>query len=200
MIKAAIFDWGGVLIDNPTEGLMAHCANALNVDEGIFRKHYLVHESDFQRGVISESELWHKICTNLGIKDSLESHWYTAVKTVFKDKSRTYDLVKFLRSKGYKTAFLSNTEIPATKYFIENGYEKYFNVAVFSCCERHIKPEKEIYMIALKKLDVKPEEAIFIDDKPEFIEGAKKVGMSGIVYENHDQLIEELAKFSIIVS
>ena len=31
MIKAIIFDWGGVLIDNPANGLMEYCANSLEI-------------------------------------------------------------------------------------------------------------------------------------------------------------------------
>lgn len=30
MIKAVLFDWGGVLIENPDEGLMNCCARHLN--------------------------------------------------------------------------------------------------------------------------------------------------------------------------
>ena len=93
--------------------------------------------------------------------------------------------------------FLSNTEIPTMEYFFENDYKKYFDATTFSCAEKTVKPEERIYNLTLKKLDVQPNESIFIDDKLDYIEGAKKVGMNGIVFKTPEQLVKELVSFSI---
>jgi FMN phosphatase YigB (HAD superfamily) len=102
-----------------------------------------------------------------------------------------------LKKNGYKVGFLSNTEIPTMNYFYENGYDRYFDVKIFSCVEKTVKPEGKIYLIALEKLKVKPQEAVFIDDKPKYVEGAKKVGINGILFKTAEQLRKELAAFSI---
>ncbi|MCI1732642.1 MAG: HAD-IA family hydrolase [Prevotella sp.] len=47
---------------------------------------------------------------------------------------------------------------------------------------------------SLNKFDVKAAECVFIDDKPENIEGCKTVGMNGIVFKNSNQLKHELDK------
>jgi len=44
----------------------------------------------------------------------------------------------------------------------------------------------------LKKLGVKAEEAVFIDDKEINIDGAKKAGMKGIVFLNYQKLVQDL--------
>ena len=57
-----------------------------------------------------------------------------------------------------------------------------------------LKPNKDIYESFLNKFDVKAAECVFIDDKPENIEGCKTVGMNGIVFKNSNQLKHELDK------
>ena len=198
MIKAIIFDWGGVLIDNPADGLMEYCANFLNVGKKSLKDIFSQYESIFQKGEISENELWNKICTELNIKKpSINSLWKDAVKHVFNDKIQVYNLIQLLKKEGYQIGFLSNTEIPTMNYFFENGYDKYFDVTIFSCAENTVKPEEKIYLLTLKKLNLKPSQSIFIDDKSEYIEGAKKVGINGIVFKTPQQLVKELALFSI---
>ncbi len=66
--------------------------------------------------------------TMLKIKQPIsKSLWKEAVKSVFKDKKETFQLVQNLKKNGYKIGFLSNTETPAMEYFYDNDYEKYFD-------------------------------------------------------------------------
>jgi epoxide hydrolase-like predicted phosphatase len=200
MIKAIIFDWGGVLIDNPTDNLMKYCAESLEVDVKRFKNAFSKYESVFQKGKISENKLWDKICSELNLKKpSSKSLWKNAVKNIFKDKKQIYNLILLLKKRGYLIGFLSNTEMPAREYFLENGYEKYFDATIFSCIEKTVKPEEKIYNLTLKRLNVKANESVFIDDKLDYIDGAKKVGMNGIVFKTPKQLIKELSSFSIDV-
>jgi len=191
VIKAVIFDWGGVLIDNPADGLRHFCAKKLGVESDTFTKEYSKYEPDFQIGVLSEEELWKKICADLGIipKGML---WLNAVRSTFTLKKEIVEMIKELRLNHYKIGFLSNTELPAREYFFEQCWDTLFDALVFSCVEGTLKPEKKIYQIALEKLEVQPEEAIFIDDKKSYIDGAKSIGMKGIVFLNPEQVKKEL--------
>ena len=71
MIKAIIFDWGGVLIDNTADCLIEYCAKFLNVETKSLKNIFLQYKSIFQKGEIPENELWQKICTQLNIKKPL---------------------------------------------------------------------------------------------------------------------------------
>lgn len=201
MIKAIIFDWGGVLIENPYEELMDFCAKYLNIKTEELKRLHSSYEPEYQKGNLLENEMWEKICNQLNVDSpKINSLWKEAVKKVFKDQPKTYELVISLKKNGYSVGFLSNTEISAMEYFFENGYEKYFDATTFSCAEHTIKPEEEIYLLTLKKLKVEPREAIFIDDKIKYVEGAKKCGMSGICFTSFDQLVKELKALSVKVN
>ena len=59
------------------------------------------------------------------------------------------------------------------------------------------KPDREIYEITLKKLGSKPEQAIFIDDKQEYINGAKDVGINTVLFQNINQVKGELNQLGV---
>jgi len=197
IIKAIIFDSGGVLVDDPALELIAYCAKALGISDKRFCKVYQKFEPDFQKGIISENTLWEMVCSELNIKKlNTQSLWYEALRKVFSIKEEMFFLASSLRNNGYKIGVLSNTELPAMKYLYEQGYDM-FNVLVFSCVEGARKPEERIYEITLRRLGVQPEEAIFIDDNKDYTNGAEKVGINTILFRSPDQFKKELASFSV---
>jgi epoxide hydrolase-like predicted phosphatase len=197
MIKAVIFDWGGVLIDDPTPGLVAYCSKHLKVAEKEFNRVRKKFEFDFQKGKISEEEFWRRVCSELkAAKPTVKSLWRDAFMAAYSEKKEVFSLASSLHRSSYKTGFLSNTEDPAMKFFYEQGYDM-FDVLVFSCAEGTRKPEKRIYEIALERLGVKPKEAVFIDNQIENAKGAEKAGMNAILFKSPKQLKKELASFSI---
>ncbi|MCK4554317.1 HAD family phosphatase [Candidatus Parcubacteria bacterium] len=199
MIKAITFDWGGVLIDNPASGLISYCANSLGVSEELFKDIFYEFEADFQRGIITEDVLWGAVCDKLNIKKSNSSSlWGDAFQYVYSPKAGMFSLASSLRNKNYKIGFLSNTEIPAMKYFHKQKYNM-FDIMIFSCAEGVIKPESKIYKILLQRLEAKPRETIFIDDNMKYIEGAKKVGINTILFQDSSQVKKELLSFSVII-
>ncbi len=198
MIKAVIFDFGGVLIDNPSEGIFSYCANALGVSrEALYELVKRKFEHDFQKGTLPEDEFWEKACAELGAKKpAVSSLWGDAFRHAYSPKQEMFSLIKQLKKNGYKTGILSNTELPAMGVYHEQGYDV-FDVIILSCAEKTRKPERRIYEIALKRLNIKPPEAIFIDDKIENIEGARNLGIAGILFQSPKQVKKELAAYQL---
>jgi epoxide hydrolase-like predicted phosphatase len=193
-IKSVIFDWGGVLIEDPAPGLVQYCALALNVSKEEYTKAYRKFSADFQKNLISEDTFWEKISSELKIsKPKIPSLWTDAFKAAYVPRKEMFILAAELGEKGYKTAVLSNTEVPSMQYFYKLGYDM-FDVVVFSCVEGTIKPERKIFEIALAKLDCTPEQSVFIDDNPEFIKAAKEYGLHAILFESIEKIKNKLTE------
>lgn len=194
MIKAIIFDVGGVLIDNPWPEMRSHYAKHLNVNEEKFDEVYREVVAEWQRGELSEKDFWKKMTkmlkTNMPRSESL---WLDGFKATYREKEEIFNLIKSLKERKYKIGLLSNTEIPIMHFLVKQKYE-HFDVFIFSCDVGVIKPDSEIYEAILKRLDVKPDKAVFTDDKEENIITATKLGIHGIQYKNSEQVISSLEK------
>jgi epoxide hydrolase-like predicted phosphatase len=195
MIQSIVFDWGGVLIEDPSLKIFEYCATVLQVPLEKFLPIYEKYSQDFQRGTISEQLLWEALCSELKItQPTLPSLWGTAFRHAYLEKKETFLLASTLKKNGYRIGLLSNTEVPAMKFFNKQQYTM-FDVTVFSCAEGTRKPEEQIYQILLQRLHVKPEEVLFIDDKEEYIHGAERVRINTILFKNHRQLRKALSSF-----
>lgn len=94
----------------------------------------------------------------------------------------------------YKTAMLSNV---SDRKSLDSRFEKgelsrYFDAVVASGDTGFAKPEAQAYEQTAKLLGVRLEECIFLDDRPEYCEGARSVGMQAVLYQNFAQAKAEL--------
>ena len=196
-IESVIFDWGGVLIDDPRPGLLQYCSEAFGLP---LEDYTPVHDSfldEFHKGLISEESFWRQISGKLDKPmPSARSQWYDAFRSAYVPKRGMFDLACSLHDKGYKTALLSNTELPAVEFFHEQNYDM-FDVLIFSCVESVMKPDRRIYEIALERLDSKAGRAVFIDDRQDYIQGAREAGLNTILFESINQVKEELAGLGV---
>ena len=69
---------------------------------------------------------------------------------------------------------------------------QHFNGIVVSGSEKTRKPFKPIYEIILNRYNLKPERAVFIDDNPLNVAGARALGIHAIQFKNSQQLTNEL--------
>lgn len=204
-VKAVIFDWGGVLIDDPRPGLMRYCAHAFNVPVEVYTQVHDKFLENFQKGLIEERTFWQRISKELNrpepqpaarLAGSQNSLWGDAFRSAYSPRAEVFALASALHNKGYKTALLSNTEVPAMEFFRQLRYDM-FDVLVFSCAEGAQKPEKKIYEVTVEKLRSLPEQAVLIDDKPQFIKGAQQAGLKGILFANLEQVKSDLAALRV---
>lgn len=196
-IEAVLFDWGGVLIDDPAPGLMAHCAKALDVSVEDYVAVHKRHGLPFQKGQIPEAEFWRRVCNDLGRSTpQVASLWGQAFWAVYSPRQEVFALAGRLRAAGCKTALLSNTEAAAMEFFGQLHYDM-FDTLVFSCAEGVCKPERQIYEVAAGKLGKTPAQCAFIDDRQAFVDGAVEAGMKGILYEDCEQVRQALRQLDV---
>lgn len=72
-------------------------------------------------------------------------------------------------------------------------YDKFY-CHVISEDIHFMKPSKEFYKVLTEKLEEKPEDILFVDDKEDNIEGAKKVGLKTLLYDSLEPLSESILK------
>jgi FMN phosphatase YigB (HAD superfamily) len=91
----------------------------------------------------------------------------------------------------YKTAIICNqgSREAANRKF---KLRELVDLMVFDGEEGVSKPDVRIYQRALARLEVKAEEAVFVDDKIKNVEAARHIGMIGILFEDTVQAIEDV--------
>ena len=99
--------------------------------------------------------------------------------------------------KNYIISIISNMPDLHAKRNKEMGLFKEFFKPMLSCDVKLMKPQEEIFELALNRLKLKPEECIFIDDREEHLDIPKRMGFKIIHFENNNQIIEELKRFNI---
>ena len=94
-------------------------------------------------------------------------------------------VLESLQRQKYKIGLVTNSMLPMWMRDIElEAYEiiDYFDVRITSGDTGYIKPHPFIYQKALELLDVKPGEAVFVGDRPEYdIEGANDAGLTSVL-------------------
>lgn len=195
MIKNIVLDFGGVLVQYDFTAYFTTVLGSREKGEW-FMHHILTDENNdkLDKGDKPFSyymELWKKHWPDYTVAiDAFDKH-YTDIFTG--EVPGMSGLMKSLKGKGYRLLGLSNW---STKVFdIMDKFPRIFGLLdgyLVSHKVHLLKPHKEIYEAFCQKFNVKPEECVFIDDKPANIEGAKSVGMSGIVFKNAAQLEAEL--------
>jgi putative hydrolase of the HAD superfamily len=196
-IRAVLFDWGGVLIENPASPLMNYCARAMGISVEQYTRVHDRHAEPFQKGQIPEETFWQQVCRDLGRPlPKAPSLWGNAFRAVHSPRREVFEFADRLHANGYRIALLSNTEAPAMEFFLELRYGM-FDFPIFSCVEGVRKPEKAVYEIAAHKLATPAGGCVLIDDNPSFIEGARRAGMKGIVYESLAQVKRDLSALGV---
>lgn len=200
MIKAVIFDYGGVIKE--PHGLFVDIADLYKLPKEYVsgkRGEIKTVMNQFDRGLLSEEGFWEKISEIL---------WHPIpediTKTVREVMRETYrkdftffpamlEFNKELRTRGLKTAVLSNILIFQAEVIREKEGYKDFDAVILSYEEGLHKPEDlDFYHLAPKRLGVKPEECIFIDDKEENLPPAEAIGIKTVLFKNPEQAIKEV--------
>lgn len=151
---------------------------------------------DFDRGELSPREFYDKVRQILSANISQGEFFqmYNEIFTLKQDVIKTY---KDLKGK-YRLLILSNTD-PERFGFIKKAFPDIlaFDDFVLSYEHGYIKPQIEIYMIALKKAQAQPSECVFIDDIEENISAAASLGLNTIHFKPETDLRSELKHLNI---
>ncbi len=199
MIKAIIFDFGRVISAQKPPSLFARYEADLGLEPETINA-IMFDSQAWQEALIgrkTEEEFWHEIRPKLGL-DSEED--VEAFRRRYRADERincdVLDLVNRLNA-HYKLAVLSNSPPGLRAWLTEWEILGLFDVVFCSGDEGVAKPDADAFDLTLKRLNVKPAEAVFIDDTVEHVEGAKALGLHGVFFTDARALEAELKDLHI---
>lgn len=108
-----------------------------------------------------------------------------------------YPLLDFIKRElkpKYKLAIISNAVGDFAYEIMSADQLGMFDEIVISYKAGVAKPHPDIYDIALKSLQVKPQETVFVDDTESFCQAARALGMKTILYKDFLQTKTDLKK------
>lgn len=111
------------------------------------------------------------------------------------------EIIKGLKPQ-YKVSILSNADLNLEERIKDGiGIHHLFDDIISSAVVGVAKPKHEIYELAAKRLELPPEECVFIDDAERNVTAAKEVGMMAIHFRVHqgDVLADQLTELGVNV-
>lgn len=195
MIKAIIFDAGDVVYYRDEETLKPILdflgQNDYRVSARQFIEAYEKYILDTYKGKISKDEHLKKTLRFLKVK--FDEQFFNDFVKVFREnfsnikiKENVLDIFKKIKASGMKIGILTDTltsEEKKWEWLKKINVAQFVDVIVCSSVTGYTKDQKEAYVAALKKLNVKPNEAIFVGHKKYEMKGAKLVGIKSVSLE-----------------
>ena len=183
MIKAILFDCFGVVYTDSFSIVYEKFGGNLEKDYDFI--HETFHASNSGRIPTATPFFAKKLQIS-------EAEWDDVMRSTGSENTELLDFIKTLKN-DYKIGMLSNVGSGGLlRYFKKETLDDHFDVVVESSKIGFAKPEARAYEITADKLGVRLDECVFIDDRPEYVEGAQHVGMKTILYTDFQSFKKEL--------
>lgn len=101
-------------------------------------------------------------------------------------------LLARLKEEGYRLYGLTNWCSKVHETIRQYGIFRLLDGYVISSEEHLIKPDPSIYRRLCDRYHLVPEECLFTDDRPVNVEGARRIGMAGIVFRDAVQFERDM--------
>ena len=199
MKKTIIFDLGGVYFTDGTRAAIDAIAagykiareavdDVLNGDPG----------KQYRLGMLSAEQFWLQANSSWNIdvsSDELSLLWNSS----YRPDEGTVELVERLKDTGCELLYLSDNIAERVAY-LDNKYNflSNFHDGIFSHVVKCKKPDPTIYQLLLEKASNPAADCVYIDDKPEYLLPAKRLGMAVIAFKNAGQLEGDLKQMALL--
>ena len=184
---AVIFDLYGTLIDLPgkQEQGRARMANTMGIEVDRFLEAWGRFRLERDRGLLNAEESILASVDYLGVvvePDSVRAARavrYQSMRAQLAPRSGAIGLLKTLKAHDYKLGLLSNCSIEIPELWSDTPFGSLFDACVFSACEGLVKPDAEIFLRALSRLEIAPQRCLYVGDGDNAeLDGAARVGMT----------------------
>ncbi len=200
MINTVVLDIGNVLARFRWEDYLADCGYEEEIKRRIGNATVLSSRwKEWDRGQAEEQGLIEAcIAEEPELRQEILKLFFDDYEQLVEEYEYSADFIKQLKKSGYRVYLLSNY----SRMHFHREKEPYRFVeqvdgGVISFEVKHIKPEPEIYRILLEKYEIRPENAVFLDDLEENLAAARAFGLHTIQVKNHEQSLAELRKLGV---
>jgi putative hydrolase of the HAD superfamily len=194
-ISTVLFDFAGVLTSSPWGALTEAGGGDLELLIGVYDEDGDHPWHQVERGELGIAE-WAVEITRRGTEAGIEVDFspLQALLGEMTVHTQVVDRVRSLRSAGYKLGLITNNVREASaSWRALVPVDELFDVVVDSSEVGMRKPNPAIFLHALELLGgVEPEAAVFLDDSPGNVVGARRAGLHAIHVETPAQAIAEL--------
>jgi len=204
-IKAVVFDFGGVYTGSPFTGVHGwHVDRGLDPAVGL-RAVFGPYDQDtdhpwhrLERGEVAIAAAAEQIKA-VAAEEGLDIDLFDLLSSMGGGggvRQDVIDLTLGLRSRGYRTALITNNVAEfADGWRAMIPVDDLFEFVVDSSQVGMRKPDPRIFRMALDRLGVAADEAVFLDDARGNIDAARALGMHAIlVDDDHLPALDELQR------
>ena len=201
MIKAIIFDLGGVIIFNELNVILKKFADELKIDFEKLKEVELENHEKLLLGKISIKEF----CSSIRSRFNLEQDSLTLLlvwERIYSENAKLngelIEKIKLIRKK-FKVGAVSNMFDSTAQFHQRQRLFLFFkpNLAI-SCRIGFTKSDIKLYAKVISAMQVKGNECLFVDDKEKNLVMAKEFGMKTLLFSDNKKLFKELKKLKII--
>lgn len=199
-ISTILWDIGGVLLTNAWDRQQREAVlNHFGLDHADFERRHAGIFEPLERDEISMDEYLRQTVFYES-RNFSQGEFIAAMRAqshVLPDSAMGI-LRQLAASEEYVLAAVNNESRAMNEYRFANfGLTDRFDAFFSSCYLRLRKPDRRIYQAALDVLQRDPEEAVFIDDRPENVAAAASLGIHAIRYQGSEQLADELGRLGV---
>ncbi|MGH9646589.1 MAG: HAD family hydrolase, partial [Bryobacteraceae bacterium] len=183
----------GVLCFPPDDVRWRRAAETAGLPVADFMNAFWAHRIRYDAGLCQPEEYWQTVARSAGTRfdeSKIPALIRVEIELWNNYDSRLFQWMTQLRAAGYRTAILSNLPRPLGEELRATpGFLDHFDHVTFSYELRKVKPQPEIYLDAIQGLGVEPSRALFLDDRPDNVEGAQAVGMKALHYSTWEDFV-----------
>lgn len=200
-ILAVVLDYGNVLSLLPSETDIQELQSLTGIERTSLEELFWRYRDDYDRGALDGHSYWRKVGAAAGrefIDGELDNIIVHDAAMWGHINPAMMNWVRALKRHGVKTAVLSNMPVEVSAYLRRTAdWLGSFDYLVFSGEHKTMKPDPVIYRVCLDGLGVRPDDALFIDDRHPNIVGAQAVGMHAVQFHSVGQLEGAVRPFGL---
>lgn len=199
--QAVVFDFAGVLASRNQTEMVKLLTETFQFSPQEFQQRYqeMVRTVNVKTAR-SEVDFWvdfAKKNNKILPKDWVATHDATLKASVIIDQEM-YALIDELKRNKVRVGLLSNIDFRLADLLRNAGYYTPFDPCVLTCDIGVEKPDLKAYTILIEKMALPADKIIFVDDRIENVEAAKKVGIDAIFFESPTQIRKELMQRKLL--